>query len=33
MGGHLISIAKAVIKDLQWGKKISLPEAQEEVTA
>lgn len=32
MGDHLISIAKAVIKDLQWGKKISLPEAQEEVT-
>lgn len=29
MGDHLISIAKAVIKDLQWGKKISLPEAQE----
>lgn len=33
MGDHLISIAKAVIKDLQWGKKISVPEEQKETPA
>lgn len=30
MGDHLISIAKAVIKDLQWGQKINIPEEGEE---
>ena len=24
MGDHLISISKAVIKDLQWGKKLEI---------
>ena len=33
MGDHLISIAKAVIKDLQWGQKISVPEEQKETPA
>jgi phosphate:Na+ symporter len=28
MGDHLISIAKAVIKDLQWGKKIEIAESE-----
>jgi phosphate:Na+ symporter len=30
MGDHLISIAKAVIKDLQWGEKISIADEDEE---
>lgn len=31
MGDHLISIAKAVIKDLQWGEKISFTDDDEDV--